>query len=82
MLTDYTSTKSGNRLERMEAMFFWRGRYFPGLVDVAEKALYDDPEDSFADHVGMQSALAQGLIKAPNVKVTGASPQGAASGGL
>ncbi len=35
-------------------MFYWRGRYFSGLVDVAANTLYDDPEDSFADHVGFE----------------------------
>ena len=35
-------------------MFYWRGRYFSGLVDVAANTLYDDPEDSFAAHVGMK----------------------------
>lgn len=68
MLTGYTSTKSGNQLERKLGMFFWRGRYFTGLVDVAANALYDDPEDSFADHVGMPGSLEQGLITASNAQ--------------
>ena len=34
-------------------MFYWRGQYFHGLVDVETNALYDDPEDSFCDHVGL-----------------------------
>ena len=32
-------------------MFYWHDRWFSGLVDVEVNALYDDPEDSFMDHV-------------------------------
>jgi len=44
-------------------MFNWRGKSFSGLVDEDRNALYDNPEDSFADHVGIQNALKQGLIE-------------------
>jgi hypothetical protein len=44
----------GHALERCANMFFWRGRYFSGLVCVACQALFDDPTDSFAEHIGMQ----------------------------
>ena len=63
MLTDYISTASGNRLERKDARFFYKDRYFPGLVDVAENALYDDPEDSFAKYAGIPSSMEEGLIR-------------------
>ena len=56
-------------------MFFWRGRYFSGLVSgcgmepvkggekvISGGALYDDPEDSFAAHVWIKSSLDEGLI--------------------
>ncbi len=37
-------------------MFAWRGRFFSGLVDVEHNALYNDPEDSFEDHVGISES--------------------------
>ena len=58
----YICVKTGNALERKANMFFWRGRYFHGLVDVKENALYDDPTDSFADYVGITNGLEKGLI--------------------
>jgi len=59
----YKSVKTGNVLEIKENMFYWRKRYFKGLVDVEEKDGYDCPEDSFADHVGIKSSIDEGLIK-------------------
>lgn len=53
-MSGYRAKSTGNLLERRPKMFYWRGRYFSGLVDVAANVLYDDPEDSFADHVGFE----------------------------
>jgi len=62
---EYICVKSGNILERRERHFYWRGRFFSGLVDVKNNALYNDPEDSFAEHLGIESldSLKSGLIK-------------------
>lgn len=35
-------------------MFHWRGRFFSGLVCPDCNSLWDDPEDSFAEHVGLK----------------------------
>ena len=51
---DPTKCDKGHPLDRRPAMFFWRGRYFHGLVCPVCNALYDDPEDSFEEHVGMK----------------------------
>jgi len=59
----YKSVKTGNVIEIKERMFYWRNRYFKGLVDVEDNALYDYPENSFADHVGIKSSIDKGLIK-------------------
>ena len=59
----YVVASTGNVLERRESMFYWRGRYFPGLVDPKTNALYDDPEDSFNKHVSIPTALESGLIR-------------------
>lgn len=53
--------KEGRLLARLPAMFHWRGRYFSGLVS-GNKALYDDPEDSFCAYLGIESSLDKGLI--------------------
>ncbi|MEK0324860.1 MAG: hypothetical protein QQN63_04070 [Nitrosopumilus sp.] len=50
-MADYKSIRTGNLLERRSGMFYWHDRWFSGLVDVEVNALYDDPEDSFMDHV-------------------------------
>jgi len=50
---DYT-TPDGRPLMRQPNMFFWRGQYFHGLMDVERNALYDDPDDSFAAVVGFE----------------------------
>ncbi len=59
----YISLSTGNELVRKEGMFHWRGRFFSGLVDEEVKALYDNPEDSFAAHIGIESAPGEGLIE-------------------
>ncbi len=61
--TAYSAANTGNRLERRADMFYWRGRYFSGLIDAEANALYDDPADSFAAAVGIESSLAKGLIQ-------------------
>lgn len=67
--TKYRSTSTANILERRENMFYWRGRYFHGLVDVKENSLYDDPMDSFNEHLGLQTALKRELIEVVEEKV-------------
>ena len=37
-----------------EKMFFWRGRYFTGLVCENCKTFWDNPEDSFEKYVGIK----------------------------
>jgi hypothetical protein len=59
----YKSVKTGNVLLRCSGKFHYRGRDFHGLVDLVSNALYDDPDDSFADHVGLDSSLKKGLIE-------------------
>ena len=69
-MNTYKSTKTGAILERRPNMFYFRGDYFPGLVDVHANALHDDPENSFADAVSIPSSLDQGLIELmPNFKL-------------
>lgn len=60
---DYVSTITGNKLERRRDQFYWRGQSFHGLVDVESGSLFDDPDDSFADCVKIQSSLSRGWIK-------------------
>ena len=43
--------KCGAALERRANMFYWRGRFFHGLVCTPCNALWDDPTDSFEQHV-------------------------------
>ncbi len=60
----YIEASTGKKLERKARMFYWRGQWFPGLVNYEHGlALYDDPEDSFCAHVGIKSCLEEGLIK-------------------
>lgn len=61
-MTQYISTSTKNILEYKDNQFHFRGVSFPGLVDVEANALYDHPSDSFAEHVGLPTALEQGLI--------------------
>jgi len=46
-----TCSKCKKELVVKDAMFFWRGHYFTGLVCEECKALYDNPDDSFLAHV-------------------------------
>lgn len=62
----YIRVDTGAELERLTNIFYWRGRYFSGLVDAKNNALFDDPDDSFCDHVGLQSSLQRGLIRRAN----------------
>ena len=50
-----TCTKCGTAMERRPNMFYWRGRFFHGLVCVPCNALWDDPTDSFEQHVSNQA---------------------------
>ena len=43
--------KCGTALERRPNMFYWRGQFFHGLVCPPCNALWDDPTDSFEQHV-------------------------------
>lgn len=43
-------SKGEHAVVRRERMYYWRGRYFPGLVCEPCNALFDDPEDSFWEH--------------------------------
>lgn len=63
MAKTYIAIKTGNVLEARPRMFFWRGRYFSGLVDVEANSLYDNPEDSFAQHVGLDLSVVSGQIR-------------------
>lgn len=65
---NYVCVATGNILERRPNMFYWRGRYFPGLVDVKTNGLYDDPEDSFNEHVHIPKSIDEGLIKPEELK--------------
>ena len=47
--------KCGGTLERRPNMFYWRGCFFHGLVCVPCNALWDDPTDSFEQHVSEQA---------------------------
>ena len=62
-MSTYKSTSTGAKLERRPNMFYYRGEYFPGLVDIHANTLHDDPENSFADAVSIPSSIAQGLIE-------------------
>ena len=55
------------QLFRVAKMFHWRGRDFHGLVCATCKALYDDPTDSFAQHVGLTPPASD---RAPEMKPT------------
>lgn len=43
--------KCGNKMIVKEKCFHWRGIYFSGLVCENCNALYNNPADSFMDHV-------------------------------
>lgn len=65
-MADYRSIRTGNLLERRSGMFYWRDRWFSGLVDVEVNALYDDPEDSFMNHVNATATHDTSLIEKVN----------------
>lgn len=46
----HTKRKKG-QLEVRRNMFYWRGKWFSGLVDPDTNALYDNPDDSFLEYV-------------------------------
>lgn len=50
-----TCAKYGSVRGRRPAMVYWRGRFFHGLVCVPCNALWDDPSDSFEQHVSEQA---------------------------
>jgi hypothetical protein len=47
--------KCGSLMERRPNMFHWRGRFFHVLVCFPCNALWDDPTDSFEQHVSNQA---------------------------
>jgi len=51
-LKSYACPKCKGRLVRRGGMFYWRGQYFYGQVCSQCNALWDDPDDCFATHVG------------------------------
>jgi hypothetical protein len=53
--------KCGTEMESRNDMFYYRGRYFPGLVCVKCNALYDDPSDSFHLYVGLPHELSENI---------------------
>jgi hypothetical protein len=50
--------KCGTAMERYPNQFYWRGRFFHGLVCVPCNAFWDDPTDSFEQHVINQARAA------------------------
>ena len=63
MIKKYIFVKTGEILQRREGAFHWRGRSFSGLVATLSNSLFDGPEDSFCEHVGMETSLSKGIIK-------------------
>lgn len=59
----YRSTTTGNILKRYPNMMYATGKSFHGLIDEKASKIYDDPEDSFADHVGILSCIKKGNIE-------------------
>lgn len=58
MIENLTLTICDHPKERRQNMFYWRGRYFRGLVCPICNSLWDDPADSFMAHVTATSATA------------------------
>lgn len=50
-----TCKKCGTVMECQPHMFYWRGRFFHGLVCVPCNARWDDPTDSFEQPVSNQA---------------------------
>jgi hypothetical protein len=40
-----------NKLVVKQNMFFWKGKYFSGLVCEEHNSLFENPEDSLMDHI-------------------------------
>lgn len=53
MASDKTCPKCGGAFERRADQFFWRGKFFHGLVCAPCNSLWDDPDDSFEAAVGI-----------------------------
>jgi len=43
-------------------MFYWRGKWFPALVDVAANNMFDHPENSFYNNLGMKNSVESGFV--------------------
>lgn len=50
-MTEQRCKTCDSKLVVKENMFFYRGRFFTGLVCEPCNALYDNPEDSFWEYV-------------------------------
>ncbi len=53
MSSSRSCPKCGARRVCREGMFCWRGRTFSGLVCESCNSLWDNPDDSFKEHVGL-----------------------------
>jgi hypothetical protein len=40
-----------DKLVVKQNMFFWKGKYFSGLVCEEHNSLFENPEDSLMDHI-------------------------------
>lgn len=54
--SDHIHKECGNKMIVKEKCFYWRGIYFSGLVCEKCNALYNNPADSFMDHVAQSSS--------------------------
>lgn len=52
-ITDDKCPKCKNVMERRPDQFYYREKFFHGLVCVTCNSLWDDPTDSFAEHMGI-----------------------------
>jgi len=48
-----------DKVVKRENMFFWRGRFYSGLVCPEHNSLWDNPEDSFFEGVRKSNEVAQ-----------------------
>lgn len=58
----YIATNNNNLLTNKEDMFTWNGVGFRGLVDESENSLYDHPEDSYMNFIGMKNSVESGHV--------------------
>jgi hypothetical protein len=58
----YYSSSTNNLLTLKEDCFVYKGKRYPGLVDIKAGALYDYPPDSFCEACGLPTSIAQKLI--------------------